>query len=294
AVRLHRVWFNLCCVASSNGGVLPPVADVAFKLRVNDQKAAELIAALVSAELFDRRPDGKFEPHNWEARQFKSDVSTPRVKRFRERQRYGEADKGGAVAGTPPDSETDSEKEQKKDRRASGARYSAEFEEVLWQAYPRTPNMSKLEAWKAWEKSPDDHAAIIAAVPRYAAWLRSKPDHPIVHACRFITQRRFDGFGSPEAPTLPAGVFYAKPESDELAAWDLWSKRTRGGKRRLRDRGGGWWVASRWPRGAPRSVPPRTPAADQPAARAVERPAVAKNGGEDEDCSQPPRAAADA
>ena len=77
--RLHRAWFNLCCVASSNGGVLPPIADVAFKLRVNDEKAAELIAALVSAGLLDRRPDGKFEPHNWEARQFKSDVSTTRV-----------------------------------------------------------------------------------------------------------------------------------------------------------------------------------------------------------------------
>jgi hypothetical protein len=291
--RLHRAWFNLCCVASSNDGVLPPIADAAFKLRVTDEKAAELIAALVSAELFDRRPDGKLEPHNWEGRQFKSDVSTPRVKRFRERQRNGEAGEGGAVSATPPDSETDSDAEQKKDTRASGARYSAEFEERFWQPYPRTPNMSKLEAWRAWDKSPDDHAAIVAAVPRYAAWLRSKPDHPVVHACRFITQRRFDGFGSPEAPARPAGTFYAKPESPELAAWDRWSRRTRG-KPMLRDRGGGWWVDAQWPPGDPRSVTPRNTAADQLAARAVERPAAAKTGGEDEDCTQTPRAAADA
>ncbi len=103
--RLHRAWFNLCCIASSHGGVLPPIADVAFKLRATEQKAAELIAALVSAGLFDRRPDGKCEPHNWEARQFKSDVSTQRVKRFRERHRNGEAGEGGAVSATPPDSE---------------------------------------------------------------------------------------------------------------------------------------------------------------------------------------------
>ena len=101
ADRLHRAWFNLCCVASSNGGVLPPIADVAFKLRVNDHKAAELIAALVSAELFDRRPDGKFEPHNWEARQFKSDVSTTRVQRFRQRRR----NVSSVVSETPPESE---------------------------------------------------------------------------------------------------------------------------------------------------------------------------------------------
>jgi hypothetical protein len=100
--------------------------------------------------------------------------------------------------------------------------------------------------------------------------------------------------GSPEAPTRPAGTFYAKPESAELAAWDRWSKRTRGGKPMLRDRAGGWWVDSQWPPGDPRSVTPLNTAADQPAARAVERPAAAKNGGEDEVCSQTPRPAADA
>jgi hypothetical protein len=283
ADRLHRAWFNLCCVASSNGGVLPPMADVAFKLRVNDHKAAELIAALVAAKLFDRRPDGKFEPHNWEARQFKSDVSTPRVKRFRERQRNGEAGEGGTVSGTPPDSETDSETEKKKDTRASGARYSAQFEEQFWQPYPRTPNMSKLEAWKAWEKSPEDHAAIIAAVPRYAAWLRSKPDHPAVHACRFITQRRFEGFGeaaaepdpnSPEAYAAAAaarGKFYAPKGSEQLAAWDDYSRRTRGSEC-ARDRGGGWTVDSEWLPGHPKRL----------------------NGGEDAVCTETPRAAADA
>src|SRR5579871_1524857 len=146
--RLHRAWFNLCCIASTNGGVLPGIAAVAFKLRVAEHKAAELIADLMAAGLVDRRSDGTFEPHNWEGRQFKSDVSTSRVKRFRERQRNGEAGEGGAVSGTPPDSETDSETEKKENARASGARYSAEFEEKFWQPYPLTPAMSKLEAWK--------------------------------------------------------------------------------------------------------------------------------------------------
>ncbi len=154
----------------------------------------------------------------------------------------------------------------------AGARYSAEFEEKFWQPYPRTPTMSKLEAWKAWQKSLDDHAAIIAAVPRYAAWLRSKPDHPAVHACRFITQRRFDGFGEPE-PTaeLPAGSFYAKAESAQLAAWDAHIVATRG-RGLPRDRNGGWRVEIEWPPGHPKQ----------------------QNGGEDAVCTQTPRAPADA
>jgi len=128
------------------------------------------------------------------AHQFRSDVSTSRVKRFRERQRNGEAGAGGAVSATPPESETDSEteKEKKKDARASGARYSTEFEARFWQPYPRTPNMSKLEAWKAWEKSPDDHAAIVAAGPHLRPDVRKRtvPDLVISWIRTFTYQAR--------------------------------------------------------------------------------------------------------
>jgi hypothetical protein len=81
-----------------------------------------------------------------------------------------------------------------------GARYSDQFENEFWKPYPRTPIMSKPQAWKAWQKaSADDRPKIIAAVPRYLAYLKSKPDLETVHACRFISQRRFDGFTQQEA-----------------------------------------------------------------------------------------------
>lgn len=86
--RLFRAWFNLNCLASANGGKLPAIGDVAFKLRVSEHKAAEIITALVQAGLYERREDG-FEPHNWALRQFKSDATDPtnatRQKRYRER-----------------------------------------------------------------------------------------------------------------------------------------------------------------------------------------------------------------
>ena len=115
--KLHRAWFNLMCIASANGGVLPAINAVAFKLRVAEHKATELITALVSAGLFDLRADGRFEPHNWNSRQYKSDVTDPtnakRQKRYRDRHRVTENGVTETVTVTPPrvqrqNTETDS------------------------------------------------------------------------------------------------------------------------------------------------------------------------------------------
>jgi hypothetical protein len=75
--------------------------------------------------------------------------------------------------------------------------YSSEFQERFWEPYPRTRIMSKAEAWRAWQRlSPDDRAAACDALPEFKAFLKSKPDHPAVHACRFLSQRRFEGFAA--------------------------------------------------------------------------------------------------
>lgn len=78
----HRCWFQIMCMASENDGKLPILKHVAFTLRVRPEKAAEVISQLHVAGLLDKTEDG-FVPHNWNGRQYKSDVSTDRVKRFR-------------------------------------------------------------------------------------------------------------------------------------------------------------------------------------------------------------------
>jgi hypothetical protein len=75
--RAHRAWFNLMCVASAHDGILPDIKIVAVKLRLTPARAASAIAELVSAGLFDRRDDGRYQPHNWDRRQFKTDAKDP-------------------------------------------------------------------------------------------------------------------------------------------------------------------------------------------------------------------------
>lgn len=94
--RAHRAWFNLCCLTSANGGTFPNVKVILLKLRLSKVRLASVLAELKEAGLIDEDEAG-VRPHNWNGRQFKSDVSTERVKQYRERQRN--------VSETPPETE---------------------------------------------------------------------------------------------------------------------------------------------------------------------------------------------
>lgn len=73
--------------------------------------------------------------------------------------------------------------------------YSQEFDQEFWGPYPTDENMSKSKAWEKFQDlSPEDRRRAIQAVPAFARYCRQNPDYRPVHAVRFITDRRFDGF----------------------------------------------------------------------------------------------------
>lgn len=78
---LFKAWVNLLCLASRNDGVLPGMEDIAFALRMSQDSARDIVVTLVGHGLIDDC-DG-LSPHNWHARQFKSD--TPEDARERKR-----------------------------------------------------------------------------------------------------------------------------------------------------------------------------------------------------------------
>lgn len=102
-----RALINLWCLAAGNDGRLPPVADIAFKLRVTEADTVTLLDELRNAGLLDQDEETGLSPHNWNGRQFKSDVSNDRVKRHRQRRRNVTSDE----VETPPEAETDTEPE---------------------------------------------------------------------------------------------------------------------------------------------------------------------------------------
>lgn len=86
--KVFRAWVICLCLAKEGNagyGIIPPASVVAFKLHVSESAAAKYIAELVEKQLIDVSESGS-TPHNWNGRQYVSDVSTSRVKRFRNRQ----------------------------------------------------------------------------------------------------------------------------------------------------------------------------------------------------------------
>ena len=102
---LFKIWINTLCLACNNNGTLPNVSDCSFALRLpfHETKTAfhqlENLALLVT--------DGEtFQVRNWNKRQYKSDTSTDRVKRWRKQKRN--------VTVTAPDTDTDTDTEKEK------------------------------------------------------------------------------------------------------------------------------------------------------------------------------------
>lgn len=121
--------------------------------------------------------------------------------------------------------------DQPPEKPKSGKRKVAYTEafEAFWVSYPRTPNMSKAEAFTEWRKlDADEQTVCAAAVPAFNAYLKTKPDLEIIHACRFISKRRFDGFAAGAGDQVG-------PTGDEL-----WTKRLSFGRRK------GMWGSAEW------------------------------------------------
>ncbi len=138
-------WVAMLCVASKNQGSLPPLDDIAIQLRMTNAKAAEIITILVKAKLLDKTETG-FEPHNWNGRQYKSDVSTERVKRFRKRERNVSPDVSSTVTETPPDAETDTEQKQSRAAAVSNSErvLRTDLAEILG---PKISDLSRTAIW---------------------------------------------------------------------------------------------------------------------------------------------------
>src|SRR5262245_42608565 len=105
-------WINILALAKEHGGLIPPLEDVAFRLRTTEEEATRLVEVLVKRGLLDT--DGaNTAPHNWHIRQFESDNSTERVKRFRN------------VTETLPDTEAETEPDSEPEQIQSRAETEA-------------------------------------------------------------------------------------------------------------------------------------------------------------------------
>lgn len=118
-------WINLLCVAKeySDDGILPPLADICFYLRMSESDTKYLLDMLIRANLIEITND-EYTIHAWSQRQYESDndpTRYERVKRFREKQKEKSETEVKRVSSafrnakeTRIETETETEKERNK------------------------------------------------------------------------------------------------------------------------------------------------------------------------------------
>jgi hypothetical protein len=108
---LFKAWVNLLAVTSRCGGNLPDVADIAFALRSDEQTVNGWLDEFAARGLLDEDDKGT-RPHNWNARQFRSDAdptAAERQARKRARDKELSVTPASRVTSRPPEAETETE-----------------------------------------------------------------------------------------------------------------------------------------------------------------------------------------
>lgn len=178
APALFKCWVNVLCAASKNNGQLPPLAQLAFKLRKSERAMAADLAELKRAGLIDDDGDGGMAPHNWAARQFKSDKSADRVRRHRERTREAATcNVTSAVTETTPDTETDTETEIIRFPSVPVAARQAREQTVKMvssKAFPATGSIAFVEPWASIAKRCRPGVDVDVMAEKFRRWCPTK------------------------------------------------------------------------------------------------------------------------
>jgi hypothetical protein len=216
--KLFRAWIRLLCAYTRGNGIFPPQKALARCLKVTEERLEEILASLEQVKLIDM-VDGIMVPHNWDDRQFESDTSAERTKRWRDRHRDVSSDVHVTSHVTPSENreqrtENRSKEHTHKQRRSAPAE-TPEFV-CFWEAYPRKKDKAAArKAFTRWATGPEMVTRIMDTLkaqsaeldlkltssadfrPYPASWLNSEPwnDAPTL----------FPANGHPKAPVHDPG-----------------------------------------------------------------------------------------
>jgi len=176
-----------------------------------------------------------------------ADIPQAARKRHADPEREAETETEGETEGETEEEDSSAGADAGAPRIAGQKKYTAEFE-AFWHGYPTDALMSKSKAFEKWRRlSPFDRASAFAALPGFRAHCAGDPTYRPVHAERFLSQRRFDGFVEAAKAGPPA------PPDDVLRA--LWGGRAGA----LVDAIGAakfaaWFGEAEWEEGPPHTV----------------------------------------
>lgn len=131
---LFKVWVNTLCVVCNNNGILPSLDDVSFAFRMPISETKSAFHDLEKAGLIVTVGE-TFQIKNWKKRQYKSDVSTDRVKKHRNGKRN--------VSETPPE-------QNRTEQNRTDKNIEKNLREEFWKLWPKERRVDKPKFVAAW------------------------------------------------------------------------------------------------------------------------------------------------
>lgn len=128
------------------------------------------------------------------------------------------------ISGNP--ASTEKRREEPEEKREEGEKnllsagadpsklFSADFEN-FWAGYPTDQLMSKTKAHQIWRRlGASDREAALSSLPSFREFVGRQKDYRVVHAWKYLSERRFDGFARPHIAA--EAIAAAKDRADRL------------------------------------------------------------------------------
>jgi hypothetical protein len=107
-------------------------------------------------------------------------------------------------------------REEEGTRKALSAGADGPVFQDFWKAYPTDKNMSKKMAETRWNRLPHEkRVAALAAIPGFRGYCSANAWYRPIHAERFLSQERFEGYAADPTMT-PEAIAAAKDRADRL------------------------------------------------------------------------------
>jgi hypothetical protein len=151
------------------GWIDAEAAKISFRLRISEEELDQAIQPLIEGGFFEHEEDAS-------------------------------AALALDMQDAPPESETETETETETEQMSAHADPCDQDFEIFWKDYPTDALMSKKRAFEEWERLAEaDRGAARAAIPAFKDYCRKNPTYRPVHAERFLSQKRFEGFAQGQA-----------------------------------------------------------------------------------------------
>jgi hypothetical protein len=224
---MFKFWINCLCLAGQSDGVLPKVEDLAFILGIERRVAVKWTETLCELGVIDLE-NGQLKPHDWDSLQYVSDVSTQRVRKFREAKRNVSGNVSETVQiqiqkqkqNNPlqsPKGDVSAEGSAKlvakaeavAERSDIAGKQFAEFWSASWK------RGSKAQAEKSFRRivASAGFGSLLASVVKFAEAYATVPEDKRPHVATWLNQRRYE---------QPVTDFVAAPGNDPASGSDDW------------------------------------------------------------------------